>query len=59
MSILIVFTTIFGGIVIIGAVITIVVLITKMRKRVTKGNLSKEEEQLSIEEQYHRVYKDK
>ena len=59
MSILTVFVTIFGSIVIVGAVITIVVLINKMRKRVMERNLSEEEEELSIEEQYHRVYGDK
>ena len=59
MSALIVFITIFGGIVAIGVIITIVVLINNRRKRVAKEHLNDEESQLSIEEQYHRTYGDK
>jgi len=58
-SVLIVCITIFGGIAVIGAVITIVVLINNRRKRVAKEHLSDEETQLSIEEQYRQTYGDR
>ena len=59
MGVLIVFITIFSGIVAIGTVITIVVLINNRRKRVTKEHPSDEEAQLSIEEQYRQIYGDR
>ena len=58
MSGLIIFITIFGGIIFIGFVVAIVVFINKRRKRLARKNLTDEEAQLSIEEQYRRVYGD-
>ncbi len=59
MSGLIIFITIFGGIAVIGAVITIVVLINNRRKRVAKEHLSDEEAQPTIEEQYRQICDDR
>lgn len=58
MSILSICLTIFGGIVVIGAVITIVILINNRLKRVATEYLSDEGTQLSIEEQYLQTYGD-
>jgi hypothetical protein len=58
-GVLIVFITIFGGITAIGAVIAIVVLINNRRKHVRKEHLSDKATQLSIEEQYRRIYGDR
>jgi len=55
-DVLIVFITIFSGIA-IGAVI--VVLIRNRRKHIPKEHMGDDETQLSIDEQYRRMYGDR
>jgi hypothetical protein len=58
-DVLIVFILIFGSIAVIGAVITIVVLINKRQKSIKKEHVSDEETRLDMAEQYRRMYGDR
>jgi hypothetical protein len=58
-DVLIVFILIFGSIAVIGAVITIVVLINKRQKSMKKEHVSDEETRLDMAEQYRRMYGDR